>query len=385
MHLIGGLTAPAVRAERDVFFLVSVEPFEISEERGDGRHHVVVEGGGADGNVLCGHGVGDDVGIVAVVQVVEPRFEPASEERAFDGVRHRFGGVPHRVKDDDGGIVEAVCDPGLIEREDLGDMFCPDDAVAGTDGLNGEICAGGQRFSRLHSVRLYDVRVIFARLDIGFGQIAFGVEPFVGSVVLPERVVGEEDVVGRHKRDHIVGPVHHGSGDEGEGALAERKRFARLYAYIAEIAVVSGEVFDARARRGVDLRVFGDACDEGEGAAVVGFRVVGYDDVDFRGIDDGGDAREHFLFEGFFDRVDERDLLVDDEIGVVSRAFLRFVAVEVPEVPVDRAYPIDAFGDLHGFHKIYSPFNIINYKAFRICLFRPRNAKLRERTGLYPA
>ena len=92
---------------------------------------------------------------------------------------------------------------------------------------------------------------------------------------------------------------------------------------------------------------------------MVGFRVVGDDDVDFRGVYDGGNAREHLLFEAAFHRVDEGDFFVEDEIGVVGGAFLRLVAVEIPQVPVDGAHPIDAFCDFHCVHALFAPFIII--------------------------
>ena len=108
VHLLRRLPAPAVRAEGDKLLFVARQPLEVGEEGGDGGHHVVVEGGGADSDVLGGHGVGDDVRVMAVVQVVEAGFEAAGEEGVFDGVRHRLGGVPHGVEHDDRRVVVLV-------------------------------------------------------------------------------------------------------------------------------------------------------------------------------------------------------------------------------------------------------------------------------------
>ena len=168
--------------------------------------------------------------------------------------------------------------------------------------------------------------------------------------MLPERVVGKEDVFGRHVTDHVVRPVHHGGGHEGERPFPEGKRFSRFHADIAEVSVIGGKVFHARAGRGVNFRVFGDVFYERDRPAVVGFGMVGNDHVDFCGVNDGGNARKHLFLEGFFHRVDEGDLFVENEIGVVSRAFFRFVAVEVAQIPVDGAYPVDALCDANGVH-----------------------------------
>ena len=70
--------------------------------------------------------------------------------------------------------------------------------------------------------------------------------------------------------------------------------------------------------------------------------VVGHQVFDFRGIDDLRDAVEQVVREGTLARVDERDMLVDDEVGVVRGAPVGGVAVEVALVPIDAANPIDA-------------------------------------------
>ena len=235
-------------------------------------------------------------------------------------------------------------------------MLRPDDPVAGADRGDLQPFQRGERLARLHAVRLHDVRVILARLDIRLGQVALGVRALVGSIVLPEGVVGEEDLLGEHIRHHVVRPVHHRRGHEGQRAFSDGERFARLHAGIAEVAVVGGKVFHPRARGGIDGGVFGDALYIGERAAVVGLGMVGDNDVDLFGVDDGGDAREHFALEARLHRVDEGDLFVENEVCVVSGAFFRFIAVEVAQVPVHRAYPVDAFAYLHRFHRI-SPEN----------------------------
>ena len=121
-------------------------------------------------------------------------------------------------------------------------------------------------------------------------------------------------------------------------------------ARIAEVAVVSGKVLDPRARGGADLRVRRKPLDERQAAAVVGFGVVGDNDIDLRGVDDGADAREHLFAEALLHRVDEGHFFVEDKVGVVGGAFFRFIAVEVAQVPVDRAHPIDVFGKFERLH-----------------------------------
>lgn len=92
------------------------------------------------------------------------------------------------------------------------------------------------------------------------------------------------------------------------------------------------------------------AQDKGQRAAVVGFGVVGYDHVDLVGLYDGADAFEHF-FCRTLDGIDERDLFVENEIGVVRGAFFRFVPVEIAHVPVYGSHPVNVFGYSQCFHK----------------------------------
>jgi len=53
--------------------------------------------------------------------------------------------------------------------------------------------------------------------------------------------------------------------------------------------------------------------------------------------------RFELAVEGGFDRVYQGHLFIDDEVGVICSAHVRGVAVEVPDIPVDGAYPVDAF------------------------------------------
>ena len=359
VNLVGGLSAPAVGTECNKLFLIARESFEIGQKRCYRRHHIVVERRGTDGNVFGSHGVCDDVGIVAVMQVIKARFESAGKESVLNGMRHAFRGMPHCVIDDDRRIVVFVGDPGFVERENVGNMFCPADSVARADQIDLKICAGRQCFCGLHSVRLYDVRIVFARLNVCFRQIAVSIQTFVGSVMLTECVVGKQNVAGGHICYHVVRPMYHGGGYEMQGMFPQNKRFARLYPVVAEIAVVSGQVFDSCAESGVYFCIFRNFQNGRNTAAVIGFRMVGNNDIDFRRIDHGCYAGKHFAFEAFLDRIDQGDFFVENKISVVGRTFFRFVAVEIPEIPVNGAHPIDAFAELECFHIANSPFHYL--------------------------
>ena len=65
------------------------------------------------------------------------------------------------------------------------------------------------------------------------------------------------------------------------------------------------------------------------------------------GIDDRGDTRQHLVVERRFHRIDQRDLVRQDQVGVIGRAALGRVPVEIAERPVDGAHPVDVLGDAY--------------------------------------
>ncbi len=78
-----------------------------------------------------------------------------------------------------------------------------------------------------------------------------------------------------------------------------------------------------------------------QGAGMVQFGVIADDVVDARRFDQRGDVLQQLVGKGRFDGVDQRGLVVANEVGVVGRAPLGVVAVEIADRPIDGADPID--------------------------------------------
>ena len=85
-----------------------------------------------------------------------------------------------------------------------------------------------------------------------------------------------------------------------------------------------------------------------KGPGVVHLRVVGDDVIDLPRIDDGGDAGHHLLPEGGLHRIDQRDLVREDQIGVVGAPAPRLITMKIPDIPVDRADPPDILRHRNG-------------------------------------
>ena len=220
-------------------------------------------------------------------------------------------------------------------------------------------CVRAEAAHRLHgrgglrAVGLHDVGVVLVRLVHDLTEVVLVIEAVGAGKVLAEGVVGEENLVVGVIGDHVVRPVDHRRLHEGQRALADAEGVTGLDAMVAEVAEVRGHVLDTLRRGAVDLCPGRELMNHGGGAGVVHLDVVGDEDVDFGGVDHRGDALEELVFERDLGGVDERDLLVQDEVGVVCDARLGGVAVELAGVPVERADPVDVRLDLncgeHGF------------------------------------
>ena len=198
----------------------------------------------------------------------------------------------------------------------------------------------------LHAVGPHDVGVVLLGLLEDLAQVVLVVKALGGGKMLAKRVVGEQNLVHVGVGDHVVRPMNHGGGHKGERALANAQGVAALDGSRLD-AKVRTDLVHARTRRRVDRGVGGDAVDHGQGAGVVHLHVVGNDHVDLGGIDHLRDALHELVGERGFARIDEGDLLIHDEVGVIGDTALGGIAVEQALVPVDAADPPNLRGNLN--------------------------------------
>ncbi len=194
-----------------------------------------------------------------------------------------------------------------------------------------------------------DIGVVFLHLvEVGGRVRGFVVEAGAGGEVGPEAVAGEEDLLLFEQGHHGVRPVEHGGFEEEEVAAAE-------FDFPAGLDHLKGPFFlvvaaEAGLAHGGAEELFRLDCGHGLGqaAGMVHLDVVGDDVVDLLRGDDLGNAGQHLREEFLFDGVDQGDLVVEDEEGVVGGAFFGDVAVEFADIPVDGADPVDVGGELYG-------------------------------------
>ena len=252
-----------------------------------------------------------------LLDVVVADGVPLVDERLSNRVRHRLSGVPHAVEDDDGALLCLAARPLFIALDDLRDMGTPDNAMSRGDHFHVEPVQCLECRLCLCPVREENVGVVFFRLLAEDSEVILVVEALARCQMLPERVVREENLLLRAVGDHAVGPVQHRGRDELQGALAERDTVACLDGLIGELSIVGAQPLQSVRRTRDDLCARREGGDEGDAVGVIWLHVIGDDAVDLRRIDHGGDAREHLLLKAVFDRINQSDRIVDDEVGVV--------------------------------------------------------------------
>lgn len=137
-YLSDALSAPAIGTKGEASVIFRGKSLEITQEAGDGRHHLIVDGRGADGQVFAGEDVRDDIRKRSFLDVVEGTRNTARFESFGDGAGNGFGGMPHAVKDDNGPILDFTAGPFLIAGHDGGDVLTPDNAMSGGQQLDVE-------------------------------------------------------------------------------------------------------------------------------------------------------------------------------------------------------------------------------------------------------
>ena len=276
------------------------------------------------------------------LEVEQTRRDAALDERLDDLAGHRLGGVPHRVVHHDRVVLGLKRAPARVGLEDLGHVAAPDDAVARRDHVDVEPAERVEGAHDVARVGHHDVGVVLLGLREHLGQSHLVVEALRGGEMLAERVVGEQDAVLGAVGDHVVGPVHHDRLGELQRATADAQAVAGFDRHVAQVAVMGGQALHAVRGAAVDLGVGRQRVDGRQRAGMVLLHMVGDDVLDLGRVDDLANALDQLVGKAGLARVDERGVLIHDEVGVVRRTPVGGVPVEITLVPIDAAHPVDA-------------------------------------------
>ena len=228
------------------------------------------------------------------------------------------------------------------------------------DHLDGQVHAEHLLYLAGHhrAVEVEDVGVVFLCLVHHLVDVGCCVEERLGSVVLAEGIIGEQDVVAGHVGEHRVGPVEHRRLDEGQRVLADVERVTRLDVDIVPVLVIVTAQDGLTFLRAVDGRARNLAKQFRQCAAMVYLVVVHHDVVDVLQVDDLFEPLDKFAVVRAPHRVDEHILFVLNQIGIVAGAMKsgQLVTMEMDQVPVHLANPCDVVGNLLSHIFSYSSF-----------------------------
>ena len=196
-----------------------------------------------------------------------------------------------------------------------------------------------------------DVRVILNGLFVQLGLNHLIVEnPFTGDV-LTKGIVGKEDRVSGKIFHHAVRPVQHRRLDEDQFLFPERQFVPRLdYLEIPVLMIMALQGFHSVCRA-VNRLVRDVPHELGQRAGMVRLRMIGDHVIDLAQVDFMLEVSHELFSKRSPYRVDERDLFVTHEIGIIGGASMSRVLfpVKFSQFPIDLTHPVDVFcnRDLH--------------------------------------
>ena len=202
----------------------------------------------------------------------------------------------------------------------------------------------------LRAIRHDDVRVIFLGLFQTEAELMRFIKQLEADDMLAESIVGEDDlgccVIGQH----IVWPMDQRHFHECKLMLAGAQGIAGLDPVIFHILeVLLHHVVGAGVGRiCLGLRI--NVHHLGESAGMIRLRMLDDDVIDGPIADDAADALQQLIGKFRFHGIEQRDLLVNDQIGVVSGAFLYWIkaSVKVAVILINEAGPPNIFFDFEG-------------------------------------
>ena len=231
-------------------------------------------------------------------------------------------------------------------------MFLPvDEAVVRGDDLKGEAQLGdlGEKLGDQGAEGHQDVGIVLFQLP-GVGQREGGqpvVKMFAGGQVGPEGVTGEQDLLFLEVGHHGVRPVEHGGLQEGQVVSPRGQLAAGLDLDKGPILFVVAEQPGLAHGRAENLFRLDPIDDLGQSPGMIHFHVVGDDIINLGRVHDLGHPGHHLGHEFLFDRVNERDVVVDNQIGVIRGAIFGEIAVKIPNGPINGAHPVNLGGQFY--------------------------------------
>ena len=313
-HQLSGHGRPgAVLDDADLPLLI-VFGFEVTYEfLHDGEYPAVEGGGGKDGFVISERVLNGFSHIRARKIGEHHLFSPALQF-LLQSERGGFGvAVNARVCDEGALVLGLVLAPCVIQPEIISEVAVEDGSVKRTDDL---YRIGGELFQdglHLCAVFAHYVEIVSARFARPVIRLVDKRAEFAESVRREQRLVLA------FVAHHDLGPMHHGSGDEGELVLAERELVSLLYHKFARELHTIEVAEHIKHFPASDHRDFGVFRGKGgDSRRVIGLHVRDDEVIGLSAVKRVLDIFEPLRYLRLIHGVHDRCLLVRDDVGVVA-------------------------------------------------------------------
>ena len=278
---------------------------------------VGIIGGGGQHQLAVTEGILHSLCHVAAGQVVDNHLGAALGLELLCQQLHSGLGVAidRGVSDDDALALHPVGRPDIIQVQVVAQVLREHGTMQGADGGDVQTRSLLQQSLHLGAILAHDADVVAA----GF------VVPLllhIQCAELAEAVSGEEDLVAGIVSDDDFRPVDHGSGDEGQGVLAQHQGVALAH-HQAAVGIIIAEELAHHAEglgRGDHGGLRIDFQEIGNVGGVVRLHVLHHQIVRLAALEDGFDVVQPLVGEVAVHGVHDGHLFVQNDIRVVGHA-----------------------------------------------------------------
>ena len=237
LHDLGGLGRPASVFHERNGSIAEVTLGQVVKEDAHEGEDVCVVGGGCQHQLAVAEGVLHRFCHVTAGQIVDHDLGTAAGFQLVCQLQNGLLGVAvdGGVGNDDAFLLRAIGRPGVVKIDIGAEILRKHGAVEGADGF--DVKSRGLFQKRLH------LSAVFSNdADVVASCLASPLFLHVKGAKLAEGVGGEEHLVGAVVGHNDLGPMHHGSGVEGEAVTTEGQRVAVGYHKAAVFVLVAEKV-----------------------------------------------------------------------------------------------------------------------------------------------
>ena len=195
-----------------------------------------------------------------------------------------------------------------------------------------------------------NVRKIFACFIKKLAIINIIIEALAGRIMLSKGIVREQNAVISTVGRHAVRPMQHSHRSKGQRALANIQRCAVLHHLKIEDITIMLNSFIFALHRDIKLRLRASLRQGRHSTGMVRLHVIDNDTFNAFQRRNLADVAQQLLGKRSLYGINQRNFFVHNQIRIIGRTTLRFIAVEITYRPILYTYIINIFNNLQWLH-----------------------------------